>query len=233
LIGTPIGNLDDISKRVLDTLGSLDALACEDTRHTRKIYEHFSLLSPRTIFSCHDHNEDRAVGRIAGLLRQGLRVGLVTDAGMPGISDPGFRAVQRATEEGFHVEVVPGPTAVATALAVSGLSAASYTFKGFPPRKPGKRRNFLAADAESEHTQVLFESPHRLGAMLADALAVFGDRRTAVCIELTKMYEEIARGWLADLAERFADEVPRGEVTVVIAGNNHKFMRETPPEDAT
>lgn len=233
LIGTPIGNLDDISKRVLDTLGSLDALACEDTRRTRKIYEYFSLSSPRTIFSCNDHNEDRAVSRMAGLLRQGLRVGLATDAGMPGISDPGFRAVQMAEEEGFTVEVIPGPTAVASALAVSGLSAASYTFKGFPPRKSGKRRNFLAADAQADHTLVLFESPHRLGAMLADALAVLGDRRTAVCIELTKMYQETARGWLSDLANRFAEEEPKGEVTVVIAGNNRKFMRETPVEDET
>ncbi|MBC6439965.1 MAG: 16S rRNA (cytidine(1402)-2'-O)-methyltransferase [Rhodospirillales bacterium] len=225
LIGTPIGNLDDISKRVLDTLGALDALACEDTRRTRKIYEHSSLQSPRTIFSCGDHNEDKAVERMAGLLRQGLRVGLATDAGMPGISDPGFRAVQMATEEGFAVEVVPGPTAVATALALSGLSAASYTFRGFPPRKPGKRRNFLAAEVESEHTQVLFESPHRLGALLADCLDVFGDRRAAVAIELTKMFEETARGWLSDLSGRFAEETPRGEVTLVIAGNNPKFLR--------
>jgi len=167
---------------------------------------------------------------MAGLLRQGLRVGLATDAGMPGISDPGFRAVQMAEEEGFAVEVIPGPTAVASALAVSGLSAASYTFKGFPPRKSGKRRNFLAAEADADHTLVLFESPHRLGALLADALAVLGDRRTAVCIELTKMYEETARGWLSDLANRFAQEEPKGEVTVVIAGNNRKFMRETPVE---
>ncbi len=232
LIGTPIGNLYDISRRVLDTLGSLDALACEDTRRTRKIFEHFGLSSPHTIFSCNDHNEDRAVSRMAGLLRQGLRVGLATDAGMPGISDPGFRAVEMAQKEGFAVEVVPGPTAVASALAVSGLSAASYTFKGFPPRKSGKRRNFLSAEAEAEHTLVLFESPHRLGALLADALAVLGDRRAAVCIELTKMYEETARGWLSELSERFAQEEPKGEVTLVIAGNNRKFIRETPADPA-
>jgi 16S rRNA (cytidine1402-2'-O)-methyltransferase len=231
LIGTPIGNLDDISQRVLTTLGDVDALACEDTRRTRKIFEHFQLSSPRTIFACHEHNEEQAVKRIAGLLRDGLKVGLATDAGMPGISDPGFRAVQTALEGGHDVEVVPGPCAVSTALAVSGLSAASYTFKGFPPRKPGKRRNFLAADAEAPHTLVLFESPHRTGALLADCLATLGDRRAAVCIELTKMFEEVARGWLSELAERFAEEVPRGEVTVVIAGNNPKFMRdESAPE---
>ena len=225
LIGTPIGNLDDISKRVLDTLGSLDALACEDTRRTRKLYERFGLRGPPVVFSCQDRNEDRAALRIADLLRRGMRVGLATDAGMPGISDPGFRAVRMAAGEGFAIEAAPGPTAVATALALSGLSTASYTFRGFPPRKAGKRRTFLAAEAVSVHTQVLFESPRRLGALLADALEVYGDRRVAVCIELTKMFEETARGWLSALAARFAEETPKGEVTVVIAGANPKFSR--------
>lgn len=229
LIGTPIGNLEDISARALRVLGEIDALACEDTRRTRKIYEHFKLPSPRTIFACADHNEENAVRRIAGLLDQGLSVGLATDAGMPGISDPGFRAVQAALEGGHRIEVIPGPTAVSSALAVSGLSAASYTFLGFPPRKPGKLRNALKAQAELEHTLVLFESPHRTGALMTAALEVLGDRRAAVCIELTKMFEEIARGWTSDLAERFSREEPRGEVTVVIAGNNPKFLR---PDDA-
>ena len=226
LIGTPIGNLDDISQRVLATLGEVDALACEDTRRTRKIFEHFKLSSPRTIFACHEHNEETAVKRIGGLLRDGLKVGLATDAGMPGISDPGFRAVQMALDGGHEIQVIPGPSAVSAALALSGLSAASYTFKGFPPKKSGKRQNFLAAEAEVPHTLVLFESPHRTGAMLADALAVLGDRRAAVCIELTKMFEEVARGWLSELAQRFAETAPRGEVTIVIAGNNPKFMRD-------
>ena len=232
LIGTPIGNLEDISARVLRVLGEIDALACEDTRRTRKIYEHFQLPSPRTIFSCADHNEEQAVRRIAGLLDQGLTVGLATDAGMPGISDPGFRAVKAALDGGHDVQVIPGPSAVSAALALSGLSAASYTFLGFPPRKPGKRKNALAAEAEAEHTLVLFESPHRTGALLSDALEVLGDRRAAVCIELTKMFEETARGWLSELAERFAAEAPRGEVTLVIAGNNPKFRRDAGDEAA-
>lgn len=234
LIGTPIGNLEDISARALRVLGEVDALACEDTRRTRKIYEHFKLPSPRTVFACADHNEEGAVRRIAGLLEQGLSVGLATDAGMPGISDPGFRAVQVALEGNHRIEVIPGPTAVASALAVSGLSAASYTFLGFPPRKPGKLRNALKAQADLEHTLVLFESPHRTGALLIAALEVLGDRRAAVCIELTKMFEEIARGWTSELAERFADKEPRGEVTVVIAGNNPKFLRPgSKTEDAS
>ncbi|MDA1071597.1 MAG: 16S rRNA (cytidine(1402)-2'-O)-methyltransferase [Proteobacteria bacterium] len=225
LIGTPIGNLEDISARALRVLGEIDALACEDTRRTRKIYEHFKLPSPRIVFACADHNEENASKRIVSLLGQGLSVGLATDAGMPGISDPGFRAVRAALEEGHRIEVIPGPSAVATALALSGLSAASYTFLGFAPRKPGKLRNALKADAALEHTLVLFESPHRTGALLTAALEVLGDRRAAVCIELTKMFEETARGWLSELAERFSGEEPRGEVTVVIAGNNPKFMR--------
>ena len=232
LIGTPIGNLEDIGARALRALGEVDALACEDTRRTRKIYEKFRLSSPRTVFSCADHNEDRATRRIAGLLARGLEVGLVTDAGMPGISDPGFLAVRTALENGHAVDVVPGPSAVTAALALSGLPAASHTFLGFLPRKPGRRRRALATQSPLEPTLVLFESPHRLGALLADALATLGDRRCAVCIELTKMFEETARGWLHDLAGRFASETPRGEVTVVIAGNKRPFLRAERPDAA-
>ena len=226
LIGTPIGNLGDMSPRALETLGSLDALACEDTRRTRKIFTHFGIASPRIIFSCHDHNEERSVARMERLLGEGLAVGLVSDAGMPGISDPGFLAVRMATQAGHEVEIIPGPSAVTAALAISGLPTASFTFLGFAPRKSGKRRRFLESVAGAEPSLVLFESPHRLGAMLADALGVLGDRRASVSIELTKMFEGTQRGWLSELAQRFADEVPRGEVTVVIAGNNAKFIRE-------
>lgn len=228
LIGTPIGNLDDLSPRAQQALTALDALACEDTRRTRKLYARFGLARPGIVFSCHQGNEERAVARIATLLGRGLRVGLVSDAGMPAIGDPGFLAVRAALERGFAVEAVPGPTALATALALSGLPASSFIFKGFPPRKTGARQRFLAADAPAPHSLVLFESPRRLGALLADALAVLGDRRAAVCLELTKLHERTARGWLADLAARFAAEVPQGEATVVIAGNRPAFLRETP-----
>ena len=225
LIGTPIGNLDDLSPRAKEALASLDALACEDTRRTRKIYERFGLARPPAIFSCHEGNEERAAGHIAGLLRRGLRVGLVSDAGMPAISDPGFVAVRAALEGGFEVAAVPGPTAAATALVLSGLPATGHIFLGFPPRRAAARRRFLAADASSPHTLVLFESPRRLGATLADALAVLGDRRAAVCLELTKLHERAARGWLSELAARFAGQAPRGEATMVIAGNRRAFLR--------
>ncbi len=233
LIGTPIGNLGDISSRVRETLSSVDVLACEDTRRTRKIYAHFEMARPRVMFSCHDHNEDSAVRKIVGHLTAGLRVGLVTDAGMPGISDPGYQAVRSAVDGGFSIEVIPGPSAVATAIAVSGLPASSFVFKGFPPRKPGKRRRFLEQDKDAAHTIVLFEAPHRLHAFLVDALDVLGDRRAAVCVELTKLYEEIVREPLSDLCTRFEKETPRGEVTVVIDGVSRKAVRKTQRHQST
>jgi 16S rRNA (cytidine1402-2'-O)-methyltransferase len=227
VIGTPIGNLEDITLRALRLLGGVDALACEDTRHTRRIFERHGIAAPRLVFSYHEHNEERASRKILELLAEGLRVGLCTNAGMPSISDPGYDAIAQATAAGFRVEVIPGPSAVETALVASGLPASSYTFKGFAPRKPGPRKRFLESERDLPHTLVLFESPHRLGKLLADALEVLGDRRAAVCLELTKMFEQIDRGYLGELAERYADCAVKGEVTVVIAGNHPKFSRGT------
>jgi 16S rRNA (cytidine1402-2'-O)-methyltransferase len=233
LVATPIGNLEDLSFRAVRILGEVDALACEDTRFTRTIYERHGIPSPRTIFSYHEHNEERAGGRIMDLLRGGATVALCTDGGYPGISDPGYRIANAALDGGFRVEVIPGPGAVATALLASGLSAASYTFKGFPPRKPGPRKRFLAMERDLPHTLVVFESPFRTGRLLADALEILGDRKAAVCVELTKKFEEVHRGYLGELAERFREAKIRGEVTVVIAGNSPKFAKpdEDPPEE--
>ncbi len=225
LIGTPIGNLDDVSSRARDALRSIDALVCEDTRRTRTLLERFGIDRPRIAFSCHEYNERRSVARMERLLDDGLTVGLVSDAGMPGISDPGYLAVRMATQRGHPVEVIPGPSAVIAALAVSGLPMSRFSFLGFAPRKSSQRRRFLEPMARLDHTLVLFESPRRLDALLADALEVLGDRRASVSIELTKMFEGTERGWLADLAGHFAGAVPKGEVTVVIAGNNRKFIR--------
>ena len=225
LIGTPIGNLDDVSSRALDALRSIDALVCEDTRRTRTLLERFAIERPRIVFSCHEHNERRAVARMERLLDDGWSVGLVSDAGMPGISDPGYLAVRMAVQRGHPVEAIPGPSAVITALAVSGLPMSRFSFLGFAPRKSTQRRRFLEPVAGLDHTLVLFESPRRLTALLADALEVLGDRRASVSIELTKIFEGTERGWLADLASHFADAVPKGEVTVAIAGTNHKFIR--------
>ena len=227
VVATPIGNLDDLTPRARDTLSRVALIAAEDTRHTATLLRHFGIDTPS--LSLHDHNEAVRAEQVVARLQAGDDVALVSDAGTPLVSDPGFRAVQAALEGDHRIEVVPGPTAVSSALALSGLSAASYTFLGFPPRKPGKLRNALKAQAELEHTLVLFESPHRTGALLTAALEVLGDRRAAVCIELTKMFEETARGWTSELAKRFSETDPRGEVTVVIAGNNPKFLR---PADA-
>lgn len=225
VIATPIGNMEDITHRAVRVLGELDALACEDTRITRRIFERYAIASPRTIFSYHEHNEESAGRRILGLLQEGLRVGLCSDAGQPGISDPGFRIIAAAYEQGHRVEVIPGPSAVTTALAVSGLPTSSFVFKGFPPRKPGPRRRFLELDRDVPHTLVMYESPYRIAQLLKEALEVLGNRPAAVCIELTKKFEQVRRAPLADLAAAFDGKNIKGEITLVIAGSNLRSMR--------
>ncbi len=220
VIGTPIGNLEDASYRAVRLLAEADALACEDTRQTRKLLDRYEVPVPRLLLSYHEHNEAEAGERILGLLAEGRNVALCSDAGMPGISDPGYRLIAACRERGLEVEVIPGPDAVSTALVSSGLPTSSFTFKGFPPRKSGARRRFLAAERESAHTLVLFESPHRLGALLDDAVAALGNRLAAVCVELTKMFEEVDRDHLAALVDRYREKSVRGEITVVIAWSN-------------
>ncbi|HVP19954.1 MAG TPA: 16S rRNA (cytidine(1402)-2'-O)-methyltransferase [Spirochaetia bacterium] len=224
IIATPIGNLEDITLRAIRVLGAVDALACEDTRRTRILFEKHGIPSPRSIFSYREANEARAASRIIGILAEGKTVGVCSDAGYPGVSDAGFRVIQQALEEGHEVEVVPGAGAIEPALLSSGLPTSSFTFKGFPPRKPGPRRRFLAMDKDLPHTLVFYESPFRLHSLLVDAREVLGDRKASVSIELTKQFERTIRGSLAELCGRFEDWKARGEVTVVIAGNNPKFM---------
>jgi len=226
VIATPIGNLEDITLRAMRTLGELTALACEDTRHTRILFEAHKIASPRIILSYREKNESQAESRIIGFLKEGLSVGICSDAGYPGISDAGYRLISRAVEEGFEIEVIPGAGAVETALLSSGLPTSSFTFKGFPPRKPGVRRRFLTQDKDQPHTLIFYESPFRVAALLRDALEVYGDRRAAVCIELTKKFEKTHRGTLGELLELFKEATIRGEVTVVIAGNNPKFRAD-------
>lgn len=229
LLATPIGNMEDISFRVVRILGEVEALACEDTRMTRRIFERYNIPSPRTIFSYHEHNEEAAGRRILGLLATGVSVAVCTDGGYPGISDPGYRLIAACREQGYRIEVAPGASAVLTALVSSGLSTASFTFKGFPPRKSGARKRFLEMDREASHTLVLFESPYRVGKLLCDAHEVLGNRLAAVCLELTKKFEEIHRGYLADLSVQFRDRTIKGEVTIVIAGSNPKFTQDDEP----
>ncbi|MEH6528275.1 MAG: 16S rRNA (cytidine(1402)-2'-O)-methyltransferase [Sneathiella sp.] len=216
LIPTPIGNLEDISLRAMRILQTVDALACEDTRHTRKIFERHQLDSPPIIFACHAHNEDRAVGRILSLLRDGKSVGLTSDAGAPGVSDPGQRAAAAAIENGYKVDALPGPSAVITALMVSGLPVPAFSFLGFLPRRPGRQRKVFNAFAEAPTALVFFESPFRVAKILKIALECLGNREAAVCIELTKKFENIHRQRLESLIENFQEKKIKGEVTIVI-----------------
>jgi 16S rRNA (cytidine1402-2'-O)-methyltransferase len=227
IIAGPIGNLEDITYRAVRIMGEVDAIACEDTRETRKIIERYNVTPPRKVIAYHEHNEERAGDTITSLLEDGESCALLTDAGYPGISDPGYRIISACLEKGIPVEVLPGPGAVVTALVASGLPSSSFTFKGFPPRKSGERRRFLEMEKDLPHTLVFFESPHRIGSFLADASKVLGDRLAALCIELTKKFERVRRGYLSDLAAEYEEKTERGEITVVIAGNNKKFIRKS------
>ncbi|RMH01858.1 MAG: 16S rRNA (cytidine(1402)-2'-O)-methyltransferase [Chloroflexi bacterium] len=216
LVATPIGNLQDITLRALETLRQVDLIASEDTRKTGRLLQHFNIKKPQIAF--HEHNEEQAGRKILGMLRAGKSVAVVTNAGTPGISDPGFTLVRAATAENIPVTMIPGPTALIMGLVLSGLPAHAFTFRGFPPRKSGKRRRFLAIDADSPHTLIFYESPYRLKAFLEDALAVYGDRPAALANELTKLFEEVRRGRLSELLDSLAEEEPRGEYVVVIGG---------------
>ena len=225
LVATPIGNLDDITLRALETLRAVDMIASEDTRKTGLLLKHFDIQKPQIAF--HEHNEKRAGERIIALLKAGKAVALVTSAGTPGISDPGFTLVRRAIEAGLDLTMIPGPTGLIMAVVLSGLPVHSFTFRGFPPRKPGRRRRFLAVDQESPHTLIFYESPHRLIAFLEDALAVYGDRPAAIANDLTKFYEHIWRGTLSALAAELREAKLRGEYIVVMAGKDAKIAGES------
>ncbi len=226
IVATPIGNLDDTSARAIQALRSADVLACEDTRRTRILLGHFEIPVPKTLVSYREQTEHRAGEQLLGLLKEGKTVALCSDGGYPGISDPGYRLVSLAVEHGVKFEVIPGPSAVDVALVSSGLPTSSYTFKGYPPRKPGPLRRFFEEEKDKPHTLVIFESPFRVGATLAAACEALGDRQAAVCIELTKKFERISRGFLGDLKTEFEGQKVKGEVTIVIAGNNPKFARQ-------
>lgn len=217
LVATPIGNLGDITLRALETLRSVDLIASEDTRKTAVLLKHFEIKKPQMSF--HEHNEERAGRRILALLQEGKSVALVTNAGTPGISDPGFTLVRRAIEAHLPITAIPGPTALIVALTLSGLPVHSFTFRGFPPHRRGPRRSFIALDRQSPHTLIFYESPYRLKAFLADAIEVLGDRPAALANDLTKRFEAVHRGRLSQLLNLFQESEPRGEYTVVIAGN--------------
>jgi 16S rRNA (cytidine1402-2'-O)-methyltransferase len=224
LVATPIGNLGDISLRALETLRAVDLVASEDTRKTGLLLAHFEIKKP--LMSFHEHNEQRAGERIAGLLAEGKSVAVVTDAGTPGISDPGFTLVRRLIEQGLPFTMIPGPAALIMAVTLSGLPTHAFTFRGFAPRKPGARRRFLAVDRDSPHTLIFYESPYRLKSFLAAALEVYGDRRAAITNDLTKLFESVQRGSLSELADALGDSKLRGEYVVVIEGAGERSRDE-------
>jgi len=224
VVATPIGNLGDLSPRAIDAFRAASMIACEDTRRTWQLLSHFEIPRPEMI-SYRQGNEERTAETIIAAVNAGREVVLASDGGYPGISDPGYRLIRRCAQENVPYDVIPGASAVNVALLMSGLSTSSFTFKGFPPRGPGAIRNWFAAEKEHDHTLICYESPYRVGATLQAAFDVFGDREAAVCIELTKLHERIARGYLSDLAAQFKGATVKGEVAIVIAGCNAKFTR--------
>jgi 16S rRNA (cytidine1402-2'-O)-methyltransferase len=217
IIATPIGNLEDITQRALRMLGEVDVVACEDTRRTRVLLNHFGIKT-KTI-SYHEHNERERAEQICKLLMSGKNVALVSDAGTPLINDPGFRVTNRAIELDLSVVPIPGPTAFVSALVASGLPSDQFFFAGFLPARGNARRGMLEELRPIRATLVFYEAPHRIAAALTDALEVLGNRPAAVARELTKLHEEIARGSLRELVQRFgADGPARGEMVLVVSG---------------
>ena len=215
LVGTPIGNLDDLSPRAAAALRSADLILCEDTRHTRKLLDHIGIREA-AVESFHDHNEDEKAGRIADRIAAGARVALVSDAGMPVISDPGFALVRAARERGLTIEVIPGPFAGAMALAASGIAPLPFTFFGFAPHRQGERLDFYRDVAARGTTSVIYESPERIVESLADALQALGEVQCSVAREMTKIHEEFLSGTISSVHETLATrERIRGEITVV------------------
>jgi 16S rRNA (cytidine1402-2'-O)-methyltransferase len=229
LVATPIGNLGDITLRALEVLREVDIIASEDTRKTGLLLKRFEIKQPQIAF--HEHNERQAGERIVELLRQGKSVAVVTNAGTPGISDPGYTLMRRAIEEGLEATMIPGASGVVMALVLSGLPVHSFTFRGFAPRKPGPRRRFLEIDRHAPHTLIFYESPYRVGALLRDALEVFGDRQAAIANDLTKMFEKVERGPLSALLESEIVLKPKGEYIVVIAGLDRKAREHVDEAD--
>lgn len=217
LCGTPIGNLDDASARLLQTLERADVVACEDTRRTRKLLTHFG-LHVRELVTYNEANERRKAPGLVDRILSGTTVALVSDAGMPGLSDPGYHLVRAAVTNGVSVEVVPGPSAAVSALAIAGIAPGRFVFEGFLPRKSGERKRHLEDLVDEKRTLVFYESPHRIAEAVADLAEVLGPREAALARELTKLHEEVVRGSLVELAEYARKQPPRGEITLVVQG---------------
>lgn len=228
LAATPIGNLGDVSRRLVEVLENAEVVVAEDTRTTQRLLQALQIANRPRLIALHDHNEKQKAAELADLAVE-TDVVVVSDAGMPAISDPGYGLVAAAVERGVTVTAIPGPSAVLMALSISGLPTDRFTFEGFLPRKPGERRSALRALADERRTMVFFESPARLASALADMGSAFGDdRRIAVCRELTKFYEEVRRGTAVELVE-WAEGGVKGEIVIVVEGAPR---RAASPDDA-
>ena len=224
LVPTPIGNLKDITLRALEILQEADVIAAEDTRQTLKLLNHFEIK--KSLISYHKFNEQNKSDKIIELLMEGKKVALVSDAGTPGISDPGSVIVQRCIEKKLDFEVLPGATAITTALVYSGLDTTKFLFRGFLPRENKERKTITDELLQSQETLVFYEAPHRLVDTLSFLFDTFGDRRIAVCRELTKLYEEIYRGTLSEAMQYFEEKKPRGEFVLVLEGKKIEDIKE-------
>ncbi|NLX36351.1 MAG: 16S rRNA (cytidine(1402)-2'-O)-methyltransferase [Chloroflexi bacterium] len=224
LVSTPIGNLGDMSARAIEVLGQVDLIASEDTRKTGRLLQRFAIDTPQVPF--HEHNEQAMVEQLISQLRRGRSIAVVTDAGTPGIADPGYSIVRRALDEDIEITMVPGPAAFVMAIVLSGLPVHSFCFRGFTPHKRSARRRFFEADVGIPYTLIYYESPHRLLKSLNDALEVFGDRRAALANDLTKLYELMLRGRLSELIEAVEQRPIQGEWVLVIAGTGDRVRDE-------
>jgi 16S rRNA (cytidine1402-2'-O)-methyltransferase len=220
VVSTPIGNLEDITLRALRILKEVDLIAAEDTRHTNILLKHFGIQTPLT--SYFEGNELKKRGFILSRMKQGDQIALVSDAGTPGISDPGFRLVRLAIENQILVVPIPGPSAVIAALSVAGLPTDAFIFKGFLPHKSKKRRDLLKQLEEVRETLIFYESPHRLTETLKDILEILGDREIVLTRELTKIYEEVLRGKVSEIQNQLAERKLKGEITLIISGKTRK-----------
>ena len=230
IVATPIGNLEDITHRAVRVLREVDLIACEDTRRTRILLGHYG-INTKTV-SYHEHNERRRAEELCRLLAVGKSVAIVSDAGTPLISDPGFRVVRAAIDRSIPVVPVPGPVALVEALVASGLAVADFFFAGFLPVRAPARRARLRELRTIPATLICYEAPHRIAATLKDARRILGDRDAAIARELTKIHEEIARGTLNELAERFDNKTTRGELVLVISGSEPKIASAAAEESA-
>jgi len=230
IVGTPIGNLEDITLRALRVLGEVDIIAAEDTRVTQTLLRRHEIGTP--LVSYHQHASDKRMAELIGMLKKGKSVALVSDAGMPGFSDPGARLVAACASEGVPVVVIPGPTASSAALAISGFSGREHLFLGFVPTKSGERRKALQGAAWFRGALVLYEAPHRVVETLRDVIEVLGDRQAIAARELTKKFEEVVRGSASELLDYFKQTEPRGEFTIAVAGAQVGAQRGKPDDVA-